>query len=76
MGGRSRSERGAVPAAFGLGAERSTSTRIAGKASSGGYGVQDHDPFVEVVKGSLSNVVGLPMERLAGLLQDYPRLMR
>ncbi len=43
---------------------------------SGGYGLQDHDPFVEVIKGSLSNVVGLPLERLARLLQDYPALMR
>ena len=33
----------------------------------GGYGVQDRDPFVSVVRGSFSNVVGLPMERLADL---------
>ena len=45
------------------------SNRWQGK--SGGYGVQDHDPFVEVVEGSFSNVVGLPMERLAELLQNY-----
>ena len=50
------------------------SNRWEGK--SGGYGVQDHDPFVEVIEGSFSNVVGLPLERLAGLLQDYPALMR
>ena len=50
------------------------SNRWEGK--SGGYGVQDHDPFVEVIKGSFSNVVGLPLERLAGLLKDYPALMR
>lgn len=37
-----------------------------GKA--GAYGVQDDDPFVSVVRGSWSNVVGLPMERLARLL--------
>jgi septum formation protein len=43
---------------------------------SGGYGVQDHDPFVEVIKGSFSNVVGLPLERLARLLDDYPALAR
>jgi septum formation protein len=43
---------------------------------SGGYGLQDHDPFVEVIKGSLSNVVGLPLERLARLLDDYAALMR
>jgi septum formation protein len=41
---------------------------------SGGYGLQDRDPFMTVVKGSLSNVVGLPMERLAELLQNYPLL--
>jgi septum formation protein len=45
------------------------SNRWQGK--SGGYGVQDHDPFVEVVEGSFSNVVGLPMERLAELIQNY-----
>jgi septum formation protein len=47
--------------------------RWRGKA--GAYGVQDRDPFVTVVRGSFSNVVGLPMERLAALLQDHPRLM-
>jgi septum formation protein len=50
------------------------SNRWQGK--SGGYGVQDVDPFVEVVKGSFSNVVGLPMEKLADLLQNYPGLIR
>jgi nucleoside triphosphate pyrophosphatase len=50
------------------------SNRWEGK--SGGYGVQDHDPFVEVVSGSFSNVVGLPMERLAELLRTYPGLIR
>ena len=50
------------------------SNRWQGK--SGGYGVQDHDPFVQVVKGSFSNVVGLPMEKLADLLQNYPSLIR
>jgi septum formation protein len=48
------------------------SGRWAGK--SGGYGVQDHDPFVTVVQGSFSNVVGLPMERLAALLATYSAL--
>ncbi len=46
------------------------SNRWAGK--SGAYGVQDNDPFVSVVRGSFSNVVGLPMERLAQLLRTYP----
>jgi septum formation protein len=49
------------------------SARWEGK--SGGYGVQDRDPFVAVVRGSFSNVVGLPMERLAALLQGYPELV-
>jgi septum formation protein len=48
------------------------SLRWEGKA--GAYGVQDDDPFVSVVAGSWSNVVGLPMERLAALLRDYPAL--
>jgi septum formation protein len=46
--------------------------RWEGKA--GAYGVQDRDPFVEVVQGSFSNVVGLPMERLAALLRNHPCL--
>ena len=49
------------------------SNRWAGK--SGGYGVQDDDPFVSVVRGSFSNVVGLPMERLEHLLRHYPDLI-
>jgi septum formation protein len=50
------------------------SNRWQGKA--GAYGLQDHDPFVAVNRGSFSNVVGLPMERLARLLRDYPSLTR
>ena len=46
------------------------------EGKSGGYGVQDHDPFVAVIKGSFSNVVGLPMEKLVELLQNYPGLTR
>ena len=45
------------------------------EGKSGGYGVQDRDPFVSVVRGSFSNVVGLPMERLAELLESYPSLI-
>jgi septum formation protein len=48
------------------------SLRWQGKA--GAYGVQDRDPFVEVVRGSFSNVVGLPMERLEALLRGHPGL--
>jgi septum formation protein len=44
------------------------------EGKSGAYGVQDRDPFVSVVRGSYSNVVGLPMERLAELLARYPSL--
>jgi septum formation protein len=42
------------------------------EGKSGGYGVQDRDPFVSVVRGSFSNVVGLPMERLERLLELCP----
>ena len=41
---------------------------------SGGYGVQDEDPFVTVIRGSFANVVGLPMERLEILVQTYSSL--
>lgn len=52
--------------------EHLDSGRWEGKA--GAYGVQDDDPFVTVIRGSWSNVVGLPMERLASLLADFPGL--
>ncbi|MGC8642221.1 MAG: Maf family protein [Isosphaeraceae bacterium] len=45
------------------------------EGKSGGYGVQDRDPFVSVVEGSFSNVVGLPLERLAALMSQYPSLV-
>lgn len=48
------------------------SNRWEGK--SGAYGVQDRDPFVAVVQGGFSNVVGLPMERLEVLLRSFPSL--
>ncbi len=41
------------------------------QGKSGAYGVQDRDPFVSVIRGSFSNVVGLPMERLAELLERF-----
>ena len=40
-----------------------------GKA--GGYGIQDQDPFVTNLKGSLSNIVGLPMELTGKMLQEF-----
>jgi septum formation protein len=46
--------------------------RWEGKA--GAYGVQDYDPWVAVTRGSWSNVVGLPMERLDALLKSFPSL--
>jgi septum formation protein len=48
------------------------SRRWEGKA--GAYGVQDRDPFVSVVQGSFSNVVGLPMEWLESVLSNHSRL--
>jgi septum formation protein len=39
---------------------------------SGAYAIQERDdPYVRVVSGSLSNVVGLPMESLAGVLDRW-----
>jgi septum formation protein len=38
-----------------------------GKA--GGYGIQDDDPFVTAIEGSISNVIGLPMELVADWLR-------
>jgi len=49
------------------------SGRWEGKA--GAYGVQDHDPYIKVVSGSWSNVVGLPMERLAALLASHESIL-
>ena len=37
-----------------------------GKA--GGYGIQDHDPFVKRVAGSHTNIVGMPMEFVRKML--------
>lgn len=45
------------------------------EGKSGAYGVQDRDPWVSVVRGSFSNVVGLPMECLADLLERYASLI-
>jgi len=48
------------------------SGRWEGKA--GAYGLQDEDPWVSIVAGTWSNVVGLPMDRLADLLRTFPAL--
>jgi septum formation protein len=42
-----------------------------GKA--GAFGYQDGIDWLEVLEGSESNVVGLPMERLAELLDAFER---
>ena len=48
------------------------SGRWQGKA--GAYGIQDHDDaFIERIAGSFSNVVGLPMELLARMLDEFGR---
>jgi len=42
---------------------------------SGGYAIQEsNDPYVSVVEGSWSNVVGLPMETLERVLRNLPNL--
>jgi septum formation protein len=38
------------------------------RGKAGGYGIQDHDPFVTNMGGSLTNIVGLPMEAATELL--------
>jgi septum formation protein len=41
-----------------------------GKA--GAYGIQDQDdPFVEKISGSFTNVVGLPMELVTGMFEQW-----
>jgi septum formation protein len=40
---------------------------------SGAYAIlEDNDPYVQVVKGSISNVIGLPMETLTRALEWFP----
>ena len=46
------------------------SNRWQGKA--GAFGYQDGNDWVRVVRGSESNVVGLPLELLERLLQTWP----
>ncbi|MBS0264224.1 MAG: septum formation protein Maf [Planctomycetes bacterium] len=41
------------------------------QGKSGAYGLQlPHDPFVTRIDGSLSNVIGIPLERLATVLRE------
>jgi septum formation protein len=41
----------------------------------GAYGLElPHDPFVTHMQGSASNVIGVPLERLASLLSEFPSL--
>jgi septum formation protein len=40
---------------------------------SGAYAIlENHDPYVQVVDGSISNVIGLPMETLTQVLEWFP----
>jgi septum formation protein len=39
---------------------------------SGAYAIQEKDdPYVRIVEGSMSNVIGLPMESLANVLGQF-----
>jgi len=40
-----------------------------GKA--GAYGLQDNDPFISISRGSYSNIVGLPLERLEAIFREH-----
>jgi septum formation protein len=44
------------------------------RGKAGAYGIQDHepasDPFVRLVEGEITNVVGLPMNRVRRMLAD------
>jgi len=42
------------------------------KGKAGAYGIQDHgDAFIESIDGSFTNVVGLPMELLTSMLEQW-----
>ncbi len=48
------------------------------RGKAGGYGIQDPDPFVTRMTGSLTNIVGLPMDETRELLSRagiLPRLL-
>lgn len=40
------------------------------RGKAGGYGIQDPDPFIVRTAGSLTNIVGLPMEQTMRLLAE------
>jgi septum formation protein len=40
------------------------------RGKAGGYGIQDRDPFVTRTTGSLTNIVGLPMDETVQLLRE------
>jgi septum formation protein len=43
------------------------------KGCSCAYAVQEnHDPYVQILEGSMTNVIGLPMETLAKVLEWFP----
>jgi septum formation protein len=50
------------------------------RGKAGAYGLQDHDPasdpFVKLVEGEMTNVVGLPMDRVRRMLEDVGILPR
>ena len=41
------------------------------RGKAGGYGIQDRDPFVTNMGGSLTNIVGLPMELTVPMLAAF-----
>jgi septum formation protein len=43
------------------------------KGKAGGFGFQDGNDWLSVVRGSESNVVGLPMERLAEMITTFDK---
>lgn len=58
--------------------EEGLQTYLAGgewEGKCGAYGLEwPHDPMVETLEGSVSNVIGLPMERIEAVLARFPGL--
>lgn len=41
----------------------------------GAYGLQlPHDPFITALEGSAANVIGVPVERVTAILEEFPEL--